>query len=133
MMSKKTLFSKLKLIFLVLYFIILFVERLLAVVFSIKSGGEYALVFGNIFNYFAYGVTTVSLLVGTVLMIRVIPGMFISIFTSKEYDFAENYRRIVIAAMAILFGGMMHTGFSLCSHAVCGVWLSGSINGCEDY
>ena len=112
-MRKKTLFSKLKLIFLVLYFIILFVERLLAVIISIKSGGEYALISGNIFNYFAYGVTAVSLLAGTVLIIRVIPGMFISIFTTREYAFSENYKRIVIAAMAILFGGMMHTGFTL--------------------
>ncbi len=112
-MSKKTLFSKLKLIFLVLYFLILFVERLLAVIFSVKSGGEYALISGNIFNYFAYGVTAVSLLTDTVLMIRVIPEMFVSIFTAKEYAFSENYRRIVIAAMAVLFGGMMHTGFSL--------------------
>ncbi|MBR1862357.1 MAG: hypothetical protein IJ796_10975 [Lachnospiraceae bacterium] len=111
-MSRKTLFFKLKLIFLVLYFIILFVERLLAVILSVKSGGEYALVSGNIFNYFAYGVTAVSLLAGTALMIRVIPGMLISILSSREYAFSENYRRIVIAAMAILFGGMMHTGFT---------------------
>lgn len=112
-MSKKTLFSKLKLIFLVLYFLILFVERLLAVILSVKNGGEYALLSGNTFNYFAYGVTAVSQLAGTVLMIRVIPGMLISVFSSREYAFAENYRRIVIAAMAILFGGMMHTGFTL--------------------
>ncbi len=111
--SKKTLFSKLKLIFLVLYFLILFVERLLAVILSVKNGGEYALLSGNTFNYFAYGVTAVSLLAGTVLMIRVIPEMFVSIFTAKEYAFSENYRRIVIAAMAVLFGGMMHTGFTL--------------------
>lgn len=113
MNTKKSLLSKLKLIFIVLYFLILFAERLLAVILSIRNGGEYALTSGNIFNYIAYGVTAISLLAGTVLMLRVLPGMFGSIFTAKEYDFSNNHRRIVIAAMAILFGGMMHTGFTL--------------------
>ncbi len=106
-------YSKLKLIFLSLYFLILFAERLLAVILSIRTGEEYALISGNIFNYFAYGVTAVSLLCGIVLMVRVLPGMIVSIFSSREYAFSDNYKRIVIAAMAILFGGMMHTGFTL--------------------
>ncbi len=111
--TKKTHLSKLKLIFLSLYFLILFEERFLAVILSIRTGGEYALISGNIFNYIAYGVTAVSLLCGTILMVRVLPGMIVSIFTSKGYAFRDNYKRIVIAAMAILFGGMMHTGFTL--------------------
>ena len=104
---------KLKLIGLILYFIILFIERLLAVILSFKVGGEYALVSGNVFNYIAYGITAVSLVAGLVLMIKVLPAMFISVFTSKEYDFDSNYKPVVIAAMAILFGGMMHTGFTI--------------------
>ena len=113
MKTKDPLLSKLKLIFLSLYFLILFAERLLAVIFSIRTGGEYALISGNVFNYIAYGVTAVSLLCGTVLMARVLPGMFVSIFTSREYAFSKKYKQIVIAVMAILFGGMMHTGFTL--------------------
>ena len=113
MKTKNPLLSKLKLIFLSLYFLILFAERLLAVILSIRTGGEYALISGNVFNYIAYGVTAVSLLCSTVLMARVLPGMFVSIFTSREYAFSEKYKQIVIAAMAILFGGMMHTGFTL--------------------
>ena len=104
---------KLKLIGLILYFIILFIERLLAVILSFKVGGEYALVSGNVFNYIAYGITTVSLVAGLVLMIRVLPAMFVSVFTSKEYDFGANYKPVVIAAMVLLFGGMMHTGFTI--------------------
>ena len=114
-MNTKTakILSKLKLIFLVLYFLILFAERLLAVILSIKMGGEYALLSGNVFNYIAYGITALSLVAGLVLMIKVLPAMFVSILTGKEYDFAENNGAIVTAAMAILFGGMMHTGFTV--------------------
>ena len=114
-MNEKTVktLSKLKLIGLIMYFIILFIERLLAVILSFKVGGEYALVSGNVFNYIAYGITAVSLVAGLVLMIKVLPAMFVSVFTSKEYDFDSNYKSVVIAAMAILFGGMMHTGFTI--------------------
>ena len=114
-MNDKTtkILSKLKLIGLILYFIILFIERLLAVILSFKIGGEYALVSGNVFNYIAYGITAISLAAGLVLMIRVLPAMVVSVFTSKEYDFSSNYKPVVIAAMAILFGGMMHTGFTI--------------------
>lgn len=114
MNSKKAkILSKLKLIFLVLYFLILFAERLLAVILSINTGGEYALLSGNVFNYIAYGITALSLVAGVVLMIKVLPAMFVSIFTNKEYDFAKNYGAIVTAATVILFGGMMHTGFTV--------------------
>ena len=105
--------SKLKLIGLILYFLILFAERLLAVILSFKVGGEYALVSGNVFNYIAYGITMVSVIVGLVPMIKVLPKMFVSVFTSRGYDFKANYKSIIIAAMAILFGGMMHTGFTV--------------------
>ena len=105
--------SKLKLIGIILYFLILFIERLLAVIFSWKVGGEYALASGNVFNYIAYGITALSLAAGLVLMLRVLPAMFVSVFTKKEYDFKQNYKSIVIAAMALLFGGMMHTGFTV--------------------
>jgi hypothetical protein len=111
--KSNTILSKLKLIFLILYFLILFAERLLAVALSIWMGGEYALNSGNVFNYIAYGITAVSVVAGLVLMLRVLPKMFASVFTKKEYDFNVNYKLVVIAAMAILFGGMMHTGFTV--------------------
>ena len=114
-MNKKTtvILTKLKLLGLILYFLILFIERLLAVILSVRLGGEYALFSGNVFNYIAYGITAVSLVAGFVLMIRVLPAMFVSVFTSKEYDFGANYKPVVIAAMVLLFGGMMHTGFTV--------------------
>lgn len=114
-MNKKTtvILTKLKLLGLILYFLILFIERLLAVILSVRLGGEYALLSGNVFNYIVYGITAVSLVAGFVLMIRVLPAMFVSVFTSKEYDFGANYKPVVIAAMVLLFGGMMHTGFTV--------------------
>jgi len=107
------LLSKFKLISLILYFLILFAERLLAVILSWNHGGEYALISGNIFNYIAYGITAVSLVAGLVMMIIVFPKMFVSVFTSREYDYRANNRKVVMAAMAILYGGMMHTGFTI--------------------
>ena len=113
MNNKNKLLSKLKLFFLILYFIVLFIERFFAVILSFHYGGEYALVSGNVFNYIAYGITAVSLIAGLVLMIRVLPKMFASVFTLKEYNWTSNLKSVVIAAMAILFGGMMHTGFTV--------------------
>ena len=55
-MNKKTtvILTKLKLLGLILYFLILFIERLLAVILSVRLGGEYALLSGNVFNFIAY-------------------------------------------------------------------------------
>lgn len=107
------LLSKFKLISLILYFLILFAERLLAVILSWNHGEEYALISGNVFNYIAYGITAVSLVAGLVMMIIVLPKMFVSVFTSREYDYRANNRKVVMAAMAILYGGMMHTGYTI--------------------
>ena len=107
------LLSKFKLIGLILYFLILFAERLLAGILSWNHGEEYALISGNVFNYIADGITAVSLGAGLVMMIIVLPKMFVSVFTSREYDYRVNNRKVVMAAMAILYGGMMHTGFTI--------------------
>ncbi len=112
-MEKNTVLSKLKLIGFILYFLILFAERLLAVILSPAVGGEYALVSGNVFNYIAYAVTALSVVAGLVLMIRVLPKMFVSVFTRKAYDFDANRKSVILAATVILFGGMMHTGFTI--------------------
>ena len=105
--------NKLKIIGLILYFVILFAERLLAVIFSFNHGGVYALSTGNYFNYIAYGVTVISLIVGTVLAIKPLIGMLGKLFSKDLYDFENNYKAIVIAAMALLYGGMMHTGMTI--------------------
>lgn len=112
-MKKGMLGNKFKIIGLVLYFVILFTERLMAVIFSFNQGGVYALKSGSYFNYAAYGVTVISLIVGTILAIKPLIGMLGKLFSKEKYDFESNYKAIVIAAMALLYGGMMHTGFTL--------------------
>ena len=112
-MKKGMLGNKFKIIGLVLYFVILFAERLMAVIFSFNQGGVYALKSGSYFNYAAYGVTVISLIVGTILAIKPLIGMLGKLFSKEQYDFENNYKAIVIAAMALLYGGMMHTGFTL--------------------
>lgn len=105
--------NRLKSIGLIMYFIILFIERLLAVILSINNGGVYALNSGSMFNYITYSVTVTSLIVGTILALRILPGLIKSLFSKEDYDFDRNYKSIVIAAMVLLYGGMMHTGFTL--------------------
>ena len=105
--------NKLKSIGLIMYFIILFIERLLAVILSINNGGVYAVNMGNIFNYITYSVTVISLIAGTILSVKLVISLLKSLFSKESYDFNSNYKAIVIAAMAILYSGMMHTGFTL--------------------
>ena len=112
-MKKGMLGYKFKIIGLVLYFVILFAERLMAVIFSFNQGGVYALKSGSYFNYAAYGVTVISLIVGTILAIKPLIGMLGKLFSKEQYDFEKNYKSVVISAMALLYGGMMHTGFTL--------------------
>ena len=71
--NKSLLFNRLEVIGFLLYFVILFCERLLALIFSVKSGGDYALLSGNGFNYAAYAVTAASLVAGTALAVK--PGV----------------------------------------------------------
>ncbi|MCR5848490.1 MAG: hypothetical protein K6G75_10290 [Lachnospiraceae bacterium] len=113
-MKKETLVTnKFKIIGLIVYYVVLFTERLLAVIFSINNGGEYALTSGHYFNYITYCVTVLSLVAGFVLSIKPVAGMLRSLFSKGFYPFEENYRYIVISAMVLLYGGMMHTGFTV--------------------
>lgn len=96
-----------------LYFLILFVERLCALILSPTQGGEYALCSGDAFNYVAYVVTALSLAAGTALFIRLFIRIGRSIRVGKGYDFDTDAKDWTIASVALLFGGMMHTGFTM--------------------
>lgn len=85
----------------------------MAAVLSFGNGGVYALKAGYVFNYITYSVTILSLIVGVILGIKPFIGLIKGLFSKKGYDFPANYKSIVIAAMAFLYGGMMHTGFTL--------------------
>ena len=111
--KRKLLFNRLEIVCFVLYFLILFVERLLAVIFSVKGGEEYALTSGNVFNYIAYAVTAASLAVGGVLGARISVKMIRSTLSGALYSFEEGSRDLAVAVVCLLYGGMMHTGFTL--------------------
>ena len=96
-----------------LYFVLLFVERLLALILSSTHGDAYALSAGNGFNYFAYAVTALSLAAGTVLFVRLFLSLGRSIRAGQAVDFDDRAKEWSIAAAVLLFGGMMHTGFTL--------------------
>ena len=93
-----------------LYFVVLFVERLFALIFSYGRGEDYALSSGNAFNYVAYAVTAASLAAGTVLFVRLFIKVIGSIRAGKGYDFDADARDWSVASFVLLFGGMMHTG-----------------------
>ena len=112
-MKGKILLNKFKITGLLVYFMVIFTERVMAAVFSIGSGGVYAVKAGNPFNYITYSVTILSLIAGVILTAKPFNGLVKGLFSKEGYDFAGNYKAIVIAAMAFLYGGMMHTGFTL--------------------
>lgn len=112
-MKENAITNKLKSVGLLVYFAVLFTERLLAVILSFNNGNEYALTSGYYFNYITYSVTVLSLLIGTVLAVKPIAGLLKYLFKKDLYPFEDNYKSIVIASMAMLYGGMMHTGFTI--------------------
>ena len=112
-MEKGMLGNKFKIIGLLMYFFIIFAERLMAVIFSINNGGVYALKSGDIFNYITYSVTVLSVIAGVILSAKLIVNLFKYLFSKEKYPFEDNLKGIVIACMAFLYGGMMHTGFTL--------------------
>ena len=111
--KRKLLFNRLEIIGFFLYFVILFVERLLALIFSVHGGEEYALSAGNNFNTIAYSVTAASLVIGTVLAVKPCLEMGKCLFSSRIFSFETRSLDLAVAVSAILFGGMMHTGFTL--------------------
>jgi len=111
--KKASLLNKLEIIGFLMYFIVLFCERVLALVFSVNRGDEYSLLSGNAFNYVAYAVTAASLVAGAFLAIKPCVKMYRSFIAEEEYSFEENARSLTLAVAVILFGGMMHTGFTL--------------------
>ena len=96
-----------------LYFLILIGERLAALVLSVRSGGAYALSSGNVFNYIAYSVTAASLVFGVALFIKPAIETGKALIKGEIFSFETRSKGLLVAGAAILFGGMMHTGFTL--------------------
>lgn len=113
MERKSLLFNKLEIVGFLMYFIILFCERVLALVFSVSRGDEYSLLSGNGFNYVAYAVTAASLLAGAALAVRPFIKMYRAFVSEEKFSFETESKPLAVAVAVLLFGGMMHTGFTL--------------------
>jgi len=113
--------NKLKIIGLLIYFAVLFCERLIAIILSPthcnwntdKYRDAYTFANGNPFNYVTLAVTVISLIAGVILSIKPLIGMIGRLFSKECYPFEDNHKKIIIAAMAMLYGGMMHTSFTI--------------------
>lgn len=112
MEKRASLFNKLEIVGFLLYFVILSCERILALVFSVSRGDEYSLLSGNGFNYAAYAVTAASLLAGVILAVRPCVKMSRAFVSNERFDFETQSKPLAVAVAVILFGGMMHTGFT---------------------
>lgn len=111
--TKKLLFNKFQIIGFLLYFAILLTERILALIFSVNINNEYSLTSGSFIAISTYSVTALSVVVGVILFIKPIIKMLNSLFSKQEFDFNLNIKQIMIASMALLYSGMMHTGFTI--------------------
>ncbi len=111
--KKELLFNKLIIIGFIGYFLILLVERVLALVFSVNQGYELALVNHTFIGIATYVITALSVVAGLVLFAKPCLGMFSKFFSKEKYDLQSNYSKIILASMVFLVSGMMHTGFTL--------------------
>ena len=111
--TKELLLNKLQIIGFIAYFMILTGERLSAVILSYSRGGAYSLASGGFFPYAAYIVTCLSLVAGVALYLRPVLSAAEKLLSREKYDFAKNYDILILAAVVLLFGGMMHTGQTL--------------------
>ncbi len=111
--KKGLLLNRLQIIGYLLYFLILLGERLAALILSVRHGGVYALTSGNVFNYIAYGITAASFVAGVALCVKPSIEMGKALFGGSAFSFETRSKGLCVAGAAILFGGMMHTGFTL--------------------
>ena len=95
------------------YFLILLVERVLALIFSIDQGGLLALKEGTFLGIATYSLTALSVLGGTFLFVKSFLKIFPKLFSKDIFPLEDEYPHLVLASMVLLLGGMMHTGWTL--------------------
>ena len=96
------------------YFIILVLERIFALIFSIFKGGEFSLIDGGFYAISTYIFTLLSVAAALVFFIKPAIDMFKVIFTKNIYSLDEKqYFRILLPIIILLFAGMTHTGFTI--------------------
>lgn len=108
-MNKQMKFNYIKNIGLLIYFLVLGIERSLAVIFGFINHN-----FTNgAFNTYTHVITLLSLVAAFIILNKQFIYMIKAIITRKENDLNKlNYKIITIAAGVILIGGMVHTSWT---------------------
>ena len=112
-MKKNLMMNKMEIIGYLGYFIILFVERTLALILSINHGEDYSLASRNVLPFITYSFTLISVLLSLIFLPKILIIFFKNLFSKEELDFAPHYKYITVTSIVVLLGGMMHTGFTL--------------------
>ena len=112
-MKKNLMMNKMEIIGYLGYFIILFVERTLALILSINHGEDYSLASRNVLPFITYSFTFISVLLSLIFLPKILIIFFKNLFSKEELDFAPHYKYITVTSIVVLLGGMMHTGFTL--------------------
>lgn len=93
------------------YVLVLAIERILALILSVKNGGDYALVSNNVMPTVYYAIVVLSLVTGVVLLAKPLYKMTIQLLKKDNYEF--NWKELLLGSMILLVSGMMHTGYTL--------------------
>lgn len=112
-MKRKLVINKLEVIGFFGYFLFLGVERILALILSTFQGGSLSLTAGWFFPIVTYVISALALIGGIILFAKPGKEMLKTLFKKEEYDLNKDLTKIVIASSIYLFGGMVHTGFTL--------------------
>lgn len=98
-----------------LYFIVLFVERVMSIYGSLMDS-ELAM-FNSLFSIYSYGATFLSLVVALILLVTQNTSFIVALFTMDERRQSEvNFKRLSVLIGVLLVSGMIHTAHTT-------VWL----------
>lgn len=91
-----------------LFYLILFAERVISIVFSLKEKG-FSL-FDSLFDFYAYGMVCISLIAFLILLFTMNRPFLRALFSKSEDNYSKvNVKRFSILMGIILVSGMIHT------------------------
>lgn len=95
------------------YFLVLLIERILALSFSITVKDDLYFFSNGFFPMTAYIITAISVGVGTIILAKPVFDILVKTCKNVEYDFYHHYKQLIIGSMVLLVSGMMHTGYTI--------------------
>ena len=112
MTKSKYVINKITIIGFLLYFFILLIERIIALILSVNNGGYISLLSGSFFGVSTDIITAGSVLFGVLLFIKPLIKLVKCLFSREIYCFKED-KNLINSVIVLLCGGMMHTGFTI--------------------